>query len=588
MANKKSNKKEFPRDHDQLFSFNDTILKNFKASKYPVSEETIFKDKSFGSNGLRIRAYPSGKAVYFVEKRIRSAKGGAKKRIICNVGEITVAKARTNAGKFISWMAEGIDPYIELKKEKEVNKIYTVKDAYELYMIDRKIGASTIERYERQRDIISFVHINKKESWKDIKNISKVINTNIYKGKTSHLKSLLDADLNEISSQSILKIHTNITESHGHGDKDAHTEGDRVIKFIGHLYDLAIAVFNEKHDNNSFIKRNPTKIMSHGINHWNNTGGRARRKQEALDTNHIKAHYDAITALKTLKNKSTDQCRNIKYTKRPIPGAIRAHYFLRFLFWTGWRPGDVALIQWDQIEKEDGITTVSWDDEQAFERLKTFKPIYKVSLNHQAVKVLDELRENKNIKMQAIKDGDLTLPKNYDDKHVFLNVDENNHIKSNQHSYEAIVSKISDLRHYPTGIYRKTFLTYGGALKINIYTLKRLVFHTQNYFDVTSAYMHTSREVLKEASEDICSHILSIIDPVKYNYEKKSDNQEGIKIDQNIYKEIKAQFKDKADNKFSDLLRISIALKLLNPKLFNLLDSTTTENAEFEDQDFDD
>ncbi|MBA6303466.1 tyrosine-type recombinase/integrase [Colwellia sp. MB02u-14] len=586
MANKISSlAKIFPQDQVEDFDFSATNTQKFVNTKHPVFAEKVFRDTAQDANGLRIRAYPSGKAVYFVEKRIRSAAGGAKKRIICQVGEKPVAMARKEAGRFIQWMASGKDPYIELKIELEKSRVYTVGDAYKIYMSDRKIKDSTIERYERQKKIISFVHINKKSDWKDIENESQIINTNVYNRNTSNLKSLIDANLNEISSQSILKIHINITNSHGHGDNKAETEGDRVIQFIGHLYDIAREVINERHNEN-YIKRNPTKIMNQGKGHWNNPGGHSTRRNESLDTKDIKAHYDAIMSLKTLKNTPDLNNKTQKYVNKPIPGAVRAHYFLRFLFWTGWRPGDVATIEWDQIEIEDGITTISWDDRAAKKKLKQGKEIYKIPLNHQAVAVIDELREIKKKKMLAVKNGYEKPTKNYDDEHVFLNVFESKYIKPNQHHYEVIVSKISGIRHYPTGIYRKTFLTYGNGLNINIYTLKRLVFHTQNYFDVTSGYIHTNREVFKETSEEICAYILSFVEPKKYKHTKKTKSLSNIRIDKDIYDELTAQFKDKAESKVSDLIRMMLAVKALHPAIYKTLDSTTTENAKFEDADF--
>lgn len=587
MANKPSGKaKLFPQDQKQRFVFSDTILENFQESKYPVAEETVFKDSYFGSNGLRIRAYPSGKASYFVEKRIRSAKGGAKKRRICDVGELTVAQARTKAGKFIAWMAEGLDPYTELEKEKELNKVYTLRDAYDLYMIDRNIADLTIERYERVKDVISYVHINKKMSWKDITSHSQIINTNIFKGNTSNLISLLDADLNDIRSQTISHIHKSITISHGHGEQYAKSEGDRAIKFIDSLYAKAIPLINERHDDNNFIKRNPTKLMAK--EDWNNPGGKSIRRNECLDSNDIKAHYEAIESLKTLKNAADETNKQLKYTKIPIPGAVRAHYFFKFMFWTGWRPNDVSKIQWDQVEIENGITTVSWNDAKAVKRLKSNKKIYKAPLNHKAASVLDELRKLKKEKMKAVANGDLVLRKDYDDKHIFLNVLENGHIKANQHSYEAIVSSLSDTRHYPTGIYRKTFLTYGNSLDINIYTLKRLVFHTQNYFDVTSGYIFTGKDIFIKATEKICEYLLSFVEPSKFKYEKKSDKQVEIKLDEDIFNEMKAQFGDDSKNKYNDFIRMALAVKHSYPHIFNQLNSTTIENAKFEDSDFDD
>ncbi|KXJ52126.1 MAG: hypothetical protein AXW17_01275 [Colwellia sp. Phe_37] len=341
MANKASSNTDiFPQNQIEDLKFSVTNTDKFIKTKYPVLTEKVFRDTAQEANGLRIRAYPSGKAVYFVEKRIRSASGGAKKRIICQVGEKTLFEARKEAGKYIAWMTSGKDPYIERKKELEKNRVYTVRDAYDLYMKSRTIQNVTLERYERVFDVLSYVHIYKTNSWKDISNLSQI--TNMFINKTReidkriellkknnapNLKSLVDADLNEISSESILYIHKSVTEAHGHGENKAFTEGDRVIQFLGSLYDIAIDVYNEKQDDNSFIKRNPVKIMSRGKGHWNNPGGKTRRRDEALDTNHVKSHYNAIMSLKTLKNEAVEGKPTLKYTNKPIPGAVRAHYF---------------------------------------------------------------------------------------------------------------------------------------------------------------------------------------------------------------------------------------------------------------------
>jgi hypothetical protein len=589
MANKKVLLAEkFPQDQVTDFPFSKSRIDSIKNSPYPVKKEIILKDTSDKANGLRIRIYPSGRAVYLVEKRIRSAKGGAKKRRIASASDISLIAAQREAGRFVEWMASGLDPIEELEKENEKNKVYTLLDGYNLFMQDRKIDESSIGRYNRLRDVIGFVHINKKRSWKSIDEVSQITNLNVYKGNSSNLKSLLEADLNDISSQCILRIHKSITQSHGRGDGEAHTEGDKAIQVIGHIYDLAIRVLNERHDDNNFIKRNPTKIMSHGKGYWNNPGGNSRRRNECLDTSHVKAHYDAIEGLKTYMNKADPNNKTLKYVHTPIPGAVRAHYFILFLFWTGWRPGDVASIKWDQVETQDGITTISWDDSEAAEKLKTGMPIYKVPLNHKAEEVLEEIKKNKEAKIKAAKNGGKPLPRNYDHDHIFLNVFEDDHIKANQYYYEVIISELADIKHYPTGIYRKTFLSYGNNININIYSLKRLVFHTQNYFDVTSGYIETNRQVLKAISEEICSYILSFINPEKYHYQKTIGKLIPVQIDESVYNEVKGQFKDKAEEKVSDLIRIALALKTLNPDQYNFFDSTTTSNAKLEDSDFDD
>lgn len=579
---------KFPQDQNVNFKFTRTLMKRITDLSYPVAKDTIFKDLSDDARGLCVRVLKSGRAVYMVQKRIKSLGGSAKKRNIATVGEMSLETARKRAGEFLDWMSEGLDPIDVIKKRNETGKIYTLNDAYNLFMNERKIDQVTIDRYERVKDVISFVHIRKKLDWKNLSDDLQITNTNVYKGNTANLKSLLDANLNDISSQSILRIHRNITKSHGHGDNDAHTEGDRVIQFIGSLYELAIQVYNELHDDNNFIKRNPVRIMRQGKGHWNNPGGKTRRRREALDTSHIKAHYDAICSLKTLKNNPDPNNKKMKYTHKPIPGAVRAHYFLRFMFWTGWRPGDTARIEWDQIEEENGMMTISWDDTEAVEKLKSGEVIYKVPLNQQAIAVIKELKEIRDGKIKAAKDGDTPLPKNYDYNHVFLNVLEDNHINPNQHHYEAIMAKIAGVKHYPTSIYRKTFLSYGEHLNINIYSLKRLVFHTQNYYDVTSGYISTNRERLRDITEELCSFILSLIDPQEYEFKKQSGQLTDTKIETYLYKDLQALFKEKADEKINDLIRMALAIRALEPVIYNKFDSTTTENAEFEDSDFED
>lgn len=592
----------FPRDQIKDFPFSNKNVKNFINPKFPVLTEKTFKDTDQEGSGLRIRAYPSGLAVYFVLRRIRSEKGGAKKRKICNVGEKTLADARKEARKFIEWMSDGKDPFHELKKELEKNKVYTVRDSYNLYMKSRTIQDNTRERYERVFDVLSYVHIYKNQSWKDISSTFQIKNTFTNKSRERNkrvkfftklnipnLKSLVDADLNEISSESILFIHKSITESHGYKENKAGTEADRAIQFLGSLYDIAIDVFNEKQDDNSFIKRNPVKIMSRGKGHWNNPGGKAKRRDESLDTDHVKVHYNAIMKLRTLKNKPSEDNPNLKYTNKPIPGAVRAHYFLRFMFWTGWRPSDVARIQWNQIETSnkngEELTTISWDDEEAIKGLKNGEPIYKVPINHQAAKVINELKEYKENKLFLAEKGEIQLRKDFDNEHVFLNVLENGHIKPNQHSYEVIVARLAGTSHYPTSIYRKTFLTYGNELELNIYTLKRLVFHTQNYFDVTSGYIHTKRKILLDTSELVASYLLSFIESREFVAASKNNNT-SIELDQELIDELEHQYGEQAASKCNDLIRIALAAKVLNPSIFKQLENTTTENAKFKDSDF--
>lgn len=593
MANKESNLAEyFPRDQLEDFSFSHTNIKKLLTSKYPVQEERVFKDKNQSANGLRIRVYPSSNATYFVEKRIRGASGGAKKRVIGKANEIDLFEARKTAYKFISWMAGGKDPYEELEKEKRENRVYTIRDAYNLYMDNRTIQKETRDRYERQKDVLSYIHIKRKQKWQDVESESQLVNTNTFKGKTDNLKSLLDADLNDITSQAVLCFHKSITNNHGHGNNKAFTEGDRVIQFLGSLYDTAIDIVNEKQDDEHYIKRNPIKIMYRARGRWNNPRGKAKRRHESLDTEHIAAHYQAIMQLKTLKNETRDDYPKMKYTNIPIPGAVRAHYFLRFMFWTGWRPGDVARIQWDQIEtisdNDKTYTVVSWNDKEAAERLKNGEPIYRVPLNQQAELVIKELEEIKSDKLNKAKKGEIKIRHDYDHNHVFLNVLENDHIKPNQHHYEKKIQELANTRFYPTGIYRKTFLTYGNELKINIYTLKRLVFHTQNYFDVTSGYIKTHRQVLLDASEKIANYLNSYISPklIQPEPSKQIIEISDVSIDKDIIDELTAQYGEDATRKTNDLIRIALALKTLNHSIYKKLELTTSEFAEFDDSDF--
>lgn len=580
----------FPADQKEDFHFTKALVESIKDSVHPVDKAKIFKDTDQTARGLRIKINPSGKAVYLVVKRIRGKQGGATKRVIGNVGEVGLSNARKMAGKFIDWMADGKDPYEEIEKENRKSKIFTVRDAYNLFMNVRDIKDSTIGRYERQIEVLGYVHISSKKKWNEIESQDDIYNKNVNQFRPRGIKSLLDADLNEISSKSILEIHKNITNSHGHNGQPAHTEGDRVIQFLGSLYDIAIDVNNESNDELNHIKLNPVKIMSRGKGHWNNPGGKTRRRRESLDTEHIAAHYEAIMKLRDLRNSPDENDKTVKYVYKPIPGAIRAHFFLRFMFWTGWRPGDVARITWDQVESlsENGVTytVISWDDKEAAARLKNGEEIYRVPINDEAAKVIDELRVIKEQKLEKAARGEQALPKNYDSEHIFLGVFENNHITPNQHHYMKTVAELADIKHYPTSIYRKSFLTYGNHLGVNIYTLKRLVFHTQNYFDVTSGYINTQRKILFDASNAVADYYKSIISPAEYKPIQKSNESKKVGIDKDIMDELEVQYGDKAIKKCNDLIRIALAAKTLNKKFYDMLEQTTTELAEFEDADF--
>ena len=130
-------------------------------------------------------------------------------------------------------------------------------------------------------------------------------------------------------------------------------------------------------------------------------------------------------------------------------------------------------------------------------------------------------------------------------------------------NYEKKIQELANTRFYPTGIYRKTFLTYGNELKINIYTLKRLVFHTQNYFDVTSGYIKTHRQVLLDASEKIANYLNSYISPklIQPEPSKQIIEISDVSIDKDIIDELTAQYGEDATRKTNDLIRIALALK---------------------------
>ena len=159
---------------------------------------------------------------------------------------------------------------------------------------------------------------------------------------------------------------------------------------------------------------------------------------------------------------------------------------------TGWRPEEACKLNWRQVSKD--FKDVTWDDSEAAANLKGAKKQYRFPLNTEATKVLQSIKSY-----------------NFDSEYVFPANNLTSHVKQNPTQYVDIVQQeVGNGKRYTLGIYRKTFQTYAHKVGIDDITIKRLVFHTQKFYDVQSGYIKAHRETLREKSQKIADYILEL------------------------------------------------------------------------------
>ncbi|PMN54320.1 hypothetical protein BCT31_01855 [Vibrio lentus] len=413
-------------------------------------EQLIFKDTAFDSGGLMLRISPRGKMTYLVHGRIKGGPSSSRYFNIGNAKEVYLGAARPLALQFKTWMAQGKNPYEEMKQQ---NEVFTLNQFHEEYLSSRQ-KRSRASDSGIQQDTINNYH-------KLFGRLSDAFRT----------RNALT-----INRDDVLNEHEAVSY------RSTPIMADKTFQYISALYRQAQKVHLDQ-DEVSKIKSNPVQVLT-DTRSWNVNNGQSRRKTECIDTDHLLSVYQAIIALKTYRGEK-------KFVHKDSQSAVVASYFFRLLMFTGWRPEEVCKITWEQVSND--CRDVSWDDEQAAKKLKGAETQYRAPLNSEATTALLELR---NYRINS--------------PFVFPNTTLSGHLKQNPSLYVNMLERLSDTgRRYTAGIFRKTFQTYAEHLNINPDTIKRLVFHTQKHYSIQGGYIFAERENLRNQSQKVANFILS-------------------------------------------------------------------------------
>lgn len=435
------------------------IIKKLK--KYSVfngedgcPEPGVYRDTFYNAKGLRIRLSPWGKMTFVVHGRIAKKGKSAQYFTIGDARSVYLHTARDLAGDFRSYMAAGKNPVEEHKKN---TKKYTL----ELFFHDYKKAKGTKSIHNRRGLKLETII----EYEKEFARLSKKIRTK-------------DAQL--ITREDIIREHDRIALIH------TDFMSDKTMHLVHALYSGAKKRYVNEAENTPIITMNPVEVLSLD-RAWKVNSGQSRRKRECIDTDDLKDVLDALEKLEFYKD-------GIKFIHKTTSAAVVCSHFFRLLLFTGWRPEEASKMRWEQVSED--FKDVTWNDEEAVAKLKGGEAQYRFPLNSEATKVLQSIRKYNFKSEWVFPTNKMTTP-----------------ISQNPTLYVDVLQKlINNNKRYTAGIYRKTFQTYAEECGISSNSIKRLVFHTQNYYDVQSGYIATNREAFRRMSQKVADFILLYAD----------------------------------------------------------------------------
>lgn len=428
-------------------------------------ESQVIRDTHAEAGGLMLRLSPGGAMTYVVHGRVD--KISARYYTIGDARIISLKRAREIAADFCEQMHRGKMPTAKKKVRWTFEAAYSEYIAYK----KNKVKPETIKSYDHS--------YGKLHNWFTCKNIA------------------------EIDEERIEEEHKRITaEWSGQiADRTFNHIVLPVFRFAMHLKDEY---------KKPVITSNPAKIMQ--VKYlWSVNGGRAKRKKDSIRSSDLPALLDAIENIGDLSEV------NEVYGGWDYITPFVVSRFFKFLLFTGFRPAEAAKIEWNQVSRN--CDTITWIDEIALKKLKNAESHPYFPLNSEAQKCLLELRE--------IQGGRSTW--------VFPSRSPSVPIKSNPTDYikklsfeikkltgkegiedEGEGNKEERIRtRYTCGVYRKAFQTYANSLGIDSNSIKKLVFHTQNFYDVQSGYTSENEETMREYSQRVADYILKSAGRIK-------------------------------------------------------------------------
>lgn len=277
-----------------------------------------------------------------------------------------------------------------------------------------------------------------------------------------------DLPLSAITSRKIVNRHKDIGES---GAKTGANGGIRVLKL---MFNFAINYYRDEQEK-PFFTSNPVNVLNKSAL---NLFFEEKRRKNMINKSDLKKWWQAVIELKDYQPK-----RNNK----SAPNMVTCSYLYRFMLLTGLRFHQAVAPTWGNIDLKRGmLTTVK----------KVGNDSFTIPLSIQAVKLLREWK------------------KTNDSEFVFPNEQRTGPISNDgsRGSVELVVKASGvNFSHHPL---RNTFITIAESLDISETTRKRLHDHATagDKGDVTSGYIVTTIDRLRDATQRISDHIFDIVE----------------------------------------------------------------------------
>lgn len=291
--------------------------------------------------------------------------------------------------------------------------------------------------------------------------------------------------ISQLTRDEVLRLHNEITENGG--KKKRTRAADQAIGYARTLINSAI-----KNPAPSYIA--PTNnIVAQSMEYhkaWNTEGGQAETTGEPFDD---ETWPDLWTSINDLKNRIAN--RNDK--KRPTL-SVTAHYYFKMLLFTGLRGGQVATIEWHQVDLEKG--TITWKEKEDTAKTKTGEKVFNLPVCNYIWSMLREMQEREIEQNGTCKGYLFKSLGNGDKPHVDTNM---------RTQWNMIKADVPALAHHKPHDFRATFITIGQNLDVHETIVQMLINHkTYERTKVIEIYTKRGREQIRQKADRIANHFL--------------------------------------------------------------------------------
>lgn len=432
------------------------LTTNFVKNLNPDPTRNLeYKDDDKAAFGLRLRVNKGGTKTYYIQGRIKG-EDAPRRFTIGNADHIGIHKARELAQEYHGYMADGKDP-VKTKTAEDTRHSVTLRQAFDTYLKVRGVKPEKPNGLEP-------------ETVNDY--------TNIFRRYLSHWSG---TRLIDITGEMVSEHHAAMVDS------GKTRVPDKMAGLLRLIFNFASGYYLEDTpEKRPLYSYNPVSVLDVG-QQWIVKGGQSRVKGNAIRRKHLPAMWEAINNIQNYQSK--------RHNKNS-PLAEPAHYYFKFMLFTGIRPSAAAETEWHQINLEEGH--ISYVDEDA-EKVKGSTPIFELPLSDYVLHMLKEMHAKKK-KSQ---------------RYLFPNAGGTGPIASGLNEWAKKISAAAegiDGAVYTAHDYRSTFGTVADSIGLNEWTIKRLMNHSSlGSKDVTSGYIRSEGETLRKHTQAVTNEILRIV-----------------------------------------------------------------------------